>query len=333
MSTALNSKEKSTLSVGFVLAPDFTLIAFSGFLAVLRQAANAEGDHPQRGCTWTVMNKDLKPITSSTGVQVLPWESFKDPRKFDYIVVVGGMLPENDRYDSAILTYLKRADAQGVSLVGLCTGSFYLAAAGLMKGRRACVHWYHFQDYIEAFPDSVPITDELFIKDRNKLTCPGGSSVMDLALWIVEKHLGKDRLIRCLRHLLMDWGRSQHHPQTPSIRDYTTIADPRVRKALFFLEQNVNQSLSVEDIANHIHTSIRQVERLFKIHLDKSPLTCFREIRLSFGKWLLKNTDKSVTEIAFECGFSDASHFSRWFKNSFDMTPVFFRKNQESKNE
>lgn len=324
--TEENTEKKPTLSVGFVLVPNFTLIAFSGFLAVLRQAADAEGDRLRHDCTWTVMSKDMTPVTSSTGVQILPWEPFRNPRHFDYIVVVGGLLPENHRYDSAILNYLKRVDAQGVSLVGLCTGSFYLAAAGLMKGRRACVHWYHFQEYIEAFPESVPITDELFIQDRNKLTCPGGSSVMDLALWIVEKRLGKDRLIKCLRHLLMDWGRAQNHPQTPSIRDYTTISDPRVRKALFFMEQNVSRSLTVEDIRSHVHTSTRQIERLFKIHLQKSPLTCFREIRLSFGKWLLQNTNKSVTEIAFECGFADASHFSRWFKNSFGVTPVTFRK-------
>jgi len=238
----------------------------------------------------------------------------------------GGLLSGEKPYDTDIVNYLKKADHQGVNLVGLCTGSFYMAAAGLMSGRKACVHWYHFQEYMEAFPDSVLLTDELFVVDRNKLTCPGDSSVIDLALWIIDRHLGKERVVKCLRHLLMDWGRPHNHPQTPFIKDYSFISDPRVRKALFFMEQNIRESLAVETIAEHIHTSSRQLTRLFKLHLKKSPLNCFREVRLSYGKWMLQHTDKSVTEIAYECGFSDASHFSRWFKSRYDMTPVGIRK-------
>jgi len=322
-------EKRSSLSVGFILVPEFTLIAFSGFLEVLRQAAD-EGDRSRQvHCTWTVMSRDLTPVTSSSGVQIVPWELFKEPRSFDYIVIVGGLLPKNNSYDTVILNYLKKADLQGVNLVGLCTGSFYMAAAALMKGRKACVHWYHFQDFIEAFPESAPVTDELFIIDRNKLTCPGGSSVVDLALWIIEKHLGKERVIKCLRHLLLDWGRPHNHPQTPFIKDYSSISDPRVRKALFFMEQNLSRSLTLDDIALHINTGVRQMERLFKIHIEKSPLSCFRDIRLAYGKWLLRNTDKSVTEIAYECGFADSSHFSRWFKNRYDLTPAAIRRKQE----
>lgn len=326
----MNAKgdKNSNLSVGFILVPDFTLIAFSGFLAVLRQAADGGDGSRQVYCTWTVMSKSMVPVISSSGVEIVPWEVLKDPRSFDYIVVVGGRLPEKESYDSAILSYLRKADEHGVRLVGLCTGSFYLAAAGLMKGRKACVHWFHFQDFMEEYPESVPVTDELFIVDRNKLTCPGGSSVIDLALWVIEQHLGKERGVKCLRHLLMDWGRPHNHPQTPFIRDYSSISDPRVRKALFFMEQNLNQSLTVDEIAIHVHSSVRQIERLFKIHLKKTPLSCFREIRLAYGKWLLQNTEKSVTEIAYECGFSDSSHFSRWFKSKYTITPVGIRKKQ-----
>lgn len=320
----------SSLSVGFILVSDFTLIAFSGFLEVLRQAAD-EGDRSRQvNCSWTVMSRDLTPITSSSGVQIVPWEQFRDPRSFDYIVIVGGLLFKTKSYDPFILNYLKKADLHGVNLVGLCTGSFHMAAAGLMKGRKACVHWYHFQDFIEAFPESAPVTDELFIIDRNKLTCPGGSSVIDLALWIIEKHLGKERVIKCLRHLLMDWGRSHNHPQTPFIKDYSSISDPRVRKALFFMEQNLSGSLTLDDIAIHINTGVRQMERLFKIHLQKSPLACFRDIRLAYGRWLLRNTEKSVTEIAYECGFADSSHFARWFKERYQLTPAAIRKKSYS---
>ncbi|GAB6145331.1 GlxA family transcriptional regulator [Desulfocicer niacini] len=318
------------LSVGFILVPNFTLIAFSGFVAVLRHAAD-EGDNSRQVlCSWTLMAETLSPITSSCGVQIVPWERFKNPGEFDYVVVVGGLLPKQGMYEQAVVNYLQSAEKHGCHIVGLCTGSFYLAKAGLMKNRKCCVHWFHFQDFIDQFPLSIPVTDEIFIEDRGYITCPGGTSVNDLALFIIERHLGKERAIKCLRHLLLDWGRTHNHPQMPFTENYLLISDPRVRKAIFFMEQNLDKFLTVAEIADHVSTSARQIERLFKIHLNKSPLAYFRKIRLSYGKWIIQNTERSITEIAYECGFSDGSHFSRCFKAEFGKTPAEVRKIKSS---
>ena len=314
------------LAVGFLLAPNFTLFAFSGFLAVLRQAADLGDKSRQVLCSWTVMGKDLEPVTSSTGASVNPWETFRDPSEFDYIVVVGGQLDRRRGYDRSILDYLARADRKGVPLVGLCTGSFYLARAGLMEGLKCCVHWYHFQDFIEEFPHLIPVTDEIFVTDRNRITCPGGASTGDLALHLVDRHLGKERAVKCLRHLLLDSGRPHDHPQMPFNETYSSIVDPRVRKAVFLMEQNIGEGMSVEEIAGEVNTSARQLERLFQVHLGKTPLAYFREIRLKYGRWLLTNTDRSVTDIAHACAFSDGSHFSRWFKKFFGASPAAIRK-------
>lgn len=315
------------LSVGFLLSPNFTLIAFAGFLAVLRQAADVGDKSRQVLCNWTVMGPTLEPVTASTGIQVIPWETFRDPGSFDYIVVVGGVLRDHERYDPHLLKYLQRAADQKVALIGLCTGSFYLAKAGLMKRRKCCVHWYHFQDFIDEFPDSIPVTDEIFVIDRDRITCPGGSSVADLALWLVERHLGKERAVKCVRHLLLDWVRPSNHPQMPFTRDYSSILDPRVRKAVYLMEQKLGGQLpAVEEIAAKVNTSVRQLERLFQDHFNQSPLAYFRRIRLKYGHWLLTNTDRSITDIAYECGFSDNSHFSRWFKSTFGTSPAAVRK-------
>lgn len=329
-SNTVNQSPSANLSIGFILVPDFTLIAFTGFVEVLRHAADKGDRSEQNLCTWTIMAPELAPISSSSGVEVLPWETFADPGRFDYVVVVGGLLPETPGYHMDIINYLKSAARAGVKIIGLCTGSFYMARAGLMAGKKSCVHWYHFHDFIETFPDLIPVTDEIFIEDKNMITCPGGSSVIDLALFIIERHLGKDRAIKCLRHLLLNWGRTQKNPQLPFNRELSTISDPRVRKAIFYMEQNMADPLTIASIADHIHISPRQVERLFKIHLDMTPLTYFRKIRLTYGKWLLENTSKSVTEIAYQCGFADASHFSKWFRNMFETTPVALRRESRS---
>lgn len=317
---------KANLSVGFLLAPHFTLIAFAGFLAVLRHAGDIGDKSRQVRCHWTVMGREDREVVSSAGVKIAPWEPYRDPSQFDYIVVVGGLLRDDNRYDPEIISYLRLAADKGVNLVGLCTGSFYLAKAGLMQGRKCCVHWYHFQDFIQEFPDLIPVTDEIFITDRDRITCPGGTSVTDLALHLVGQHLGKELVLKCQRHLLLDWGRPHNHPQTPLTNDYSAISDPRVRKAVFLMEQSIGSELSVEELSDSVNTSARQMERLFQDHFGKSPLTYYREMRLKHGRWLLTNTDRTITDIAYECGFADASHFSRWFKNLFGVSPAAERK-------
>jgi transcriptional regulator GlxA family with amidase domain len=320
-------RQPSRLAFGFLLAPDFTMIALAGFLAVLRQASDIGDKSKQVRCSWTTMGPNLSPVTASNGLQIIPGEIFRNPRDFDYIIIVGGLLGENRKYQSELLDYLKQADSYGVPLIGLCTGSFYLAEAGLMMRRKCCVHWYHFQDFINEFPDSIPVTDEIFIDDGDRITCPGGTSVTDLALYLIETNLGKERALKSVRHLLLDWIRPHNHPQMPFTPNYSEIVDPRIRKAVYLMEQSLGgEPITLEDVARTTNTSIRQLERLFKIHLGKSPFYYFREIRINYAHWLLKNSDRSITDIAYECGFSDSSHFSRYFKKQFGAPPIAIRK-------
>ena len=324
------------LSVGFILLPRFTLIAFAGFIEVLRQAAQKEDLCSKVPCHWTAMAETMESIESSSGMHMLPWELFRDPRDFDYIVVVGGLLTEspqtnlnrdsNIQENQAIREYLSQAAELGVNLVGVCTGSFALARAGLMEGRKCCVHWYHYNQFRTEFPNCQPISGEIFIIDNNRITCPGGSSTIDLALYLVERHCGKEQAMKCLRHLLLDWPRSPDHPQLPFTTDFSSIADTRIRKAIFLMEQHLNGSIGIDFIAEHINVSRRQLERLFQKNFQDKPLNYYRQMRLKYGKWLLHNTDRSITEIAIDCGFADSSHFSRWFKDLFDHSPAEERK-------
>ena len=116
-------------------------------------------------------------MRSSCGLLVTPTCGLLPPGELDYVVVVGGLLRHGTALDPAARAYLRRAAAVGTTLIGVCTGSFLLCREGLMEGRRACVSWFHYQDFKDEFPDQDAVADRLFLVDRDRITCSGGSNV------------------------------------------------------------------------------------------------------------------------------------------------------------
>src|SRR5579862_3362873 len=285
---------QSLLSVGFVLADHFTLSAFSLFIDQLRLAAD-EGDRSRQIlCRWVVMTSRPDPVKASCGVTVGRTSHFVDPRNFHYIVVVGGILHAGRQLDEETISYLRAADAAGVTLVGLCTGSFILARAGLMTGRKCCVSWYHYQDFMDEFPHHHPVADQLFVVDGDRITCSGGSSTADLATYLIERHIGRAVAQKSRHVLLLDRARLGSDAQPPP---------------------------PIAEIAQRLHLSTRQLERLFQTVAGMRPAAFYRSLRLRYARWLLDNTNRLVTDIALDAGFSDCAHFSRQFKAMHGFTP------------
>ena len=318
--------DNHTLRVGFVLWPEFTFLPFAGFVDALRHASDFGDRSNQVRCTWTVMAPTPDPIRSSCGVEVIPWGPLRDPREFDYIVVVGGRLPAIETADPVLVEYLQLAARNSIALVGVCTGSFVLARAGLMNRRRCCIHSYHYRDFIEAFPTLTPVTDEIFVIDRNRITCAGGASVIDLAAYLVELHCGKDRALKIIHHLVVDEARPPSHAQRPLAFDYARVNDHRVRRAVFLMEQHMSEPLQISAIAGRLNTGVRQLERAFQRTLEMAPGMFYRNMRLRYGRWLLVNSAHSITRVALECGFSDGAHFTRCFRREFRCLPSKFKK-------
>ncbi|MDR0621205.1 MAG: GlxA family transcriptional regulator [Deltaproteobacteria bacterium] len=316
-----NHEPVKPLKVGFALAPDFTLMAFTGFIEVLRQAADVGDLSRPIWCSWTVMGHSLDPIKSSCGVEITPWELFREPTDFDYVILVGGLVKSLSSVPKELISYLTRATKSGVTIIGLCTASFILAQAGLLSDRRCCLHWYHAQDFRERFERVIPVMDEIFVEDRGIITSPGGTASIDLALYLVGKHFGDERVVKVLRHLVQDWNRPMTHSQVPYLGDSQEQIDQRVRKATIFMERNLSIPLSTVQMAREVGVSPRQLERLFITSLKDSPAGYFRKLRLRRAHWLLHHSDMSVTTIALECGFNNSSHLAKRYKDFFGHSP------------
>lgn len=314
------------LSVGIVLVPRFTMIAFAAFVDALRLAADIGDRSEPRRCCWTVMTADYRPVLSSCGVEVAPWEPLRAPRSFHYVAIIGGLVDENLSFPPRLLNYLRQARAAGVPLVGICTGSFALAAAGVMADRPCCVHGYHYELFASLYPGVVTNIEQIFVDAGDIITCVGGTASIDLAAYLIERHCGRDRALKIQHHAVVDRFRTPQHSQLPLADPYFRIKNMRVRQALFILEQNLRRSISTATIARLVGCSERQLTRDFIASFGVSPTKHFLELRLNKSMWLLENSTRSIGEIAEECGFSDSSHFVRHFRDRFGQSPGQMRR-------
>jgi transcriptional regulator GlxA family with amidase domain len=308
------------LRVGVILADHFTLSAFAVFIDHLRLAAD-EGDRSRPvHVQWSIMASRQESVLASCGVMIEPTSGFLPPDSLDYVVVIGGILHAGPQIDEATTRYLRDAAATSAPLVGICTGSFILCRAGLMRGRRSCVSWYHYQDFLEAFPDHEVVADRLFLTDGPRITCAGGAGAAALATHLIERHLGPAVAQKASQVLLFDRPRSGSEAQPhPPLSE--TVSEPRVRRALLLMEQNLTRPIAIATVAEELGLSVRQLERLCGEHVGMGPASLYRQLRMRYANWLIENTDRSVTEIAIEAGFADCAHFSRQFKDAYGLSP------------
>lgn len=318
------STPRSRLHVGFILAQDFTLSAFANFVDVLRLAAD-EGDRSRPiHCDWSVLSADMNPVRSSCGVKVQPDTRLRHAPRFDYIVVVGGLIGSGAPLPAELVAYLRAQAAAGVPLAGLCTGVFQLHEAGLLDGYRVCVSWFHHRDFTERFQGTTPVSDRIFVVDRDRLTCSGGHSTAHLAAFLVQRHIGAEAATKSLSILIIDGARPGDVPQ-PGPVSAMAARDPLVRMALGRLQQALDAPPTMGELASALDVSRKTLERRFRADIAQSPARAGLSMRLDRAEHLLRAGPESVTDIALSCGFCDASHLIRALKSERGRTPTQIR--------
>ena len=322
---AQTRKQTPRLRVGFLLARKFTLCAFANFVDVHRLAAE-EGDRSRPIlCDWVILSHSLEPIPSSCGVLVQPTAPLRAPKELDYVVVMRGLIDEIPNRPRQSIRFLRAAAAAHIPLAGVRTGAFILHRAGLMDGYRCCVSWFHHADFLDQFDGLTPVSDQIFVVDRDRLTCSGGASSAHLAAHLVEKHVGLSAAQKSLQIMMIEGPLHGDEPQ-PAMPVDLKATDPAVRKALLHMTRNVAAPLNVEEIARRIGLSRRSLERRFESDMNGNPGEAYLSVRLAQASLLLLHTDRTIAEIAASAGFCDASHFGRAFKRRHGMTPSDARK-------
>lgn len=322
---------ETALSVAFILLPKFTLMALSGFVEALRHAADIKDRSRQIHCRWTILGPSQRPVKSSCGIAITPWETFGEELPYDYVAVVGGLLSGHDETDPAIIDFVNRAAEKNIPIIGLCTGSFVLARAGLMDGRRCCVSYYHVEEFEEEFCDRniKVVADTLFVVDGSRITCAGGLGAVDLAVYLLERHLGSQKAQKSIVQMIYDNVRPPTAPQPRFDAGwYSATRNPLTRRAILLMELHISAPLSVNAVAAQLGVSLKKLERLFQADFDMSPASFYKRVRLEIARRMLKETSHAITDVALECGFGDISYFGRAFRSAYGISPRDFRQTQ-----
>ncbi len=301
---------------GFLLLPNFSLIALSSAVDPLRLANNALG---RKAFEYLTIGVQHAPVVSSDGISVLPDEELGQSSQFDAVFVVGPN-PIPRRGDGDIVRWLRHLAARGIVLGGIDTGSYYLAKAGLLDGYRCTIHWEDREILLEEFPQ-LHVSQRLFEADRDRYTCSGGVSPLDMMTFILRQAPGSRELAQQVSDLLVVHQRSQDENQALPLRYRYANIPAVVLEALELMENNVEEPLTPGEIADYLNISRRQLERLFQDHLQISPARKYLEIRLARGRLSVLRTNRRIDEISLSCGFLTPAHFITKYRELYGKTP------------
>jgi len=296
--------------------PGFSLIAYAAAIDTLRLANRLEG---RELYTWETITPKDQLVRASTGLEVKPDRLYQDTDVYDILFICGGVKISKAWTDS-LGKYLRYQDKRGVALGSLCTGTYILAKAGLLDGYRCTIHWENIASTREEFPH-LQITDDIYEIDRNRYTCAGGTTPIDMMHHLVSLQHGRRLAAAISESFLVDHVRGMTDRQRIPLRQQIGTSQPKLTEAVMLMEANIEDPLTPDELSSLVKISRRQLERLFRSYLNCTPTQYYLGLRLRNARRLLLQTEKAIIDISLVCGFSSAPHFSKCYRDMFGLPP------------
>jgi transcriptional regulator GlxA family with amidase domain len=315
MATKIETEAKPKRYV-FVLLEDFTLLSFASALESLRIANRMLGHEAYQ---WRIIGEGGEEVRCSAGSIFKLDGDLGELSRDDTMMICSGVNVQKFT-TKKLLGWVRREARKGIPVAGLCTAAYTLAKAGLLDDKRATIHWENHDSFSEEFPE-VELTKSVFVVDGNRLTTAGGTSSLDLMLKLIAKDLGEDLANAVADQLIYSSIRTDQDTQRLSVPTRIGVRHPKLSQVIQIMEGNIEEPISPSILAKDVGMSTRQLERLFRRYLNRSPKRYYMELRLQKARNLLMQTDMSVINVALACGFASPSHFSKCYRAHYDTTP------------
>lgn len=309
--------QSERVHIGFALVPGFSFFALACCSEPLR-VANRIAD--KQLFEFTFLSEDGHPVTASNQVPIPVGSSLADcSDDYQTIVVISGFDPVENAGD-ALLHELRRLSANGVSVGCVDTGAHILAKAGLLHGQKAIVHWEASSSFQESYP-TIQVVPERFMIEEGRVSAAGGLSSLDMMLNIIGASHGHDLANAVAEQFTYTYVQSADDSQRMSLRSRLMTTNKRLIQAVEVMEKHLASPISIQQLAERVKTSPRELERLFKQEIGTPPKRYYRRLRLERARQLLRQTDMTVLDVAISCGFQSAAYFSSAYRQDFGISP------------
>lgn len=303
----------------FALQPNLSMLAFTSAVETLRIANQLTG---QSLYSWTTMSDDGANVRCSNGIEIGIDEPLGETPANASVFVCSGVEPDQSA-STRMADWVRRQWRTGRRVGGLCTGAYTLAKAGILEGKSFTLHWENLPPFREQFPHLTPV-EQLYAIDDRIMTCGGGVAPMDLFLKLIYDRHGAQLAKAVLNMCLHTVQRSETDRQQSSTAAVIGNRNDKLVRIISYFEENLEDAVDLDVVTRAMGVSRRQMERLFKTHLNTTPKRYLQELRLQKARILLAETDMAVVDVATACGFESVGNFSKRFRESYGMSPHRF---------
>ena len=305
--------------IAFLLVDGFALMSFAAVTEPLR-AANLLAGRRIYDLTYFAAGPGAAPRVRSSSAASVPAEAFGEATgEFDLAFVVAGGDPVGFR-DDASFQWLRRQARHGCMLGGVSGGPAVLANAGLMENRRMTLHWEHAAPLAERHPGLL-LERTLYVVDRDRITCAGGTAPLDMMHALIAGHHGPDFARRVSDWFMHTDVRPAGGPQRAGLAQRYGTNRRAVLAAIEVMENRIADPLALSELARAVGVSARHLNRQFSAGLGRGAGAFYRDLRLDKSRELLRQTDLPILEIAIATGFSGAAHFATAYRKRFGEAP------------
>ena len=301
---------------GFLLVHNYSMIAFTSAIECLRMANRAAQTTLY---TWSIYSVDGQPIKASNRIEITPDFGIDSVGDVSIFFICGGV-DISDSWNKSFQFAIRKIAKRRIILGALCTGSYLLARAGLLDGYKCTIHWENIASAREEFPNAQ-FSDDLFQFDRDRITCAGGQSSLDMMLKLITDRHGPKLAAQISEQFMCERIRGTDDRQRIPLHLHLGANQPKLTEAVTLMEANLEEPIGLNELSNYVGISCRQLERLFQKHLNCVPTRYYLNLRLNRARLLLLQTSKSIVDIALACGFISAPHFSKCYRDMYGIPP------------
>lgn len=297
--------------------PQYLFSAVNQFMAV-------SGKKPLFNVQLVGLKKEIKINDGLFSVSTS--QLLKDIKQTDLIIIPAlfGDMKNAIKTNRKALPWIKEQYHNGAEVASLCVGAFLLASTGLLNGKKCSTHWGFQNEFREMFPE-VEVIDGSIVTEEHRLYSSGGAmSYWNLLLYLVEKYTDRETAILASKYFAIDISRDSQSAFA-MFKGQKNHTDEAIQQAQEFIDNNIQEKITIEELADLVSLGRRSFERRFKMATNNSVLEYINRVKMEFAKRSFESSRKNINEVMYDVGYTDTKAFRSVFRKITGLTPVEYR--------